>query len=121
MTEPQRERLAAAQGELLRALLADGPVPSGFDPERLRVEANALLSKRRRVVAMLETEACSELEDRFVPLFNEYAHAHPREIGTRARQDAQAFVEWLWEQGHLARPRTRRWNWKFGRATKKGH
>jgi hypothetical protein len=117
MTEPQRERLAAAQGELLHALLADGPVPAGFDPGRLRVEANALLSKRRRVVAMLEPEACSDLTDKFVPLFNEYAHTHPRQIGTRARHDAQAFVEWCREQGHLARARNR-W-WRFGRATEK--
>ena len=38
MTRPQRERLAAAQAELLRALLADGAVPEGFDADRVRVE-----------------------------------------------------------------------------------
>lgn len=105
MTEPQREQLAIAQAELLRALLADGPVPPGFDPERLRVEAEALLSKRRRVVAMLEPEACADLGDRFVRLFNEYGRAHPRQVGTRARADAAAFVEWSRQQGHLDRPR----------------
>jgi hypothetical protein len=105
MTQPQRDRLAEAQAELLRAVLADGPTPAGFDPERLRVEANALRAKRRRVTTMLEPEACAELGDRFGPLFDEYARAHPRTIGSRARQDARAFVEWLWDRGHLDRPR----------------
>jgi hypothetical protein len=108
MTQPQRDRLAEAQAELLRAVLADGPAPAGFDPDRLRVEANALRAKRRRVTAMLEPEACAELGERFVPLFDEYATAHPRMIGTRARDDARAFVEWLWDQDHLDRPRRAR-------------
>ncbi|MBP2330855.1 hypothetical protein JOF56_011240 [Kibdelosporangium banguiense] len=113
MTGPQRDRLAEAQAELLRALLADGAPPAGFDPERLRVEANALRSKRRRVVAMIEPDACAELEDRFVPLFDEYARTHPKPTSTRAREDARAFVTWLREQGHSAKPR---W-WQRWRAT----
>lgn len=117
MTDPQRDRLAEAQAQLLRALLADGPAPAGFDPDRLRVEATALLAKRRRVVAMLESEACGDLGDRLVPLFAEFAETRPKLVGTRAREDARAFVEWLWDQGHLARPRTRRWS--FRRATEK--
>src|SRR5262249_2198494 len=96
------------QAELLQALMADGPAPDGFDPERLRVEANALRAKRRRVVAMLEPEACAELDDRFIGLFDEYARTHPRADGTRARQDARVFVEWLWEVGTLAPPK-RKW------------
>jgi hypothetical protein len=114
VTRPQRERLAEAQAELLRALLTGGSPPAGFDPERLHVEANALRSKRRGVVAMLEPDACAELADRFVPLFNEYARSHPKSTGTRAREDAQEFVAWLYAQGHLAKPR---W-WQRRRATK---
>jgi hypothetical protein len=114
MTGPQREQLAAAQAELLRALLTDAAPPAGFDPERLRVEANALRSKRRGVVAMLQPDACAELDDRFVPLFNEFARSHPKSTGTRARQDAQDFVAWLYAEGHLAKPR---W-WQRRRATK---
>jgi hypothetical protein len=113
VTEPQRARLAAAQAELLRALLTDAAPPAGFDPERLRVEANALRSKRRGVVAMLEPDACAELDDRFTPLFNEYARGHPKSTSTRAREDARAFVAWLYAQGHLAKPR---W-WQRRRAT----
>jgi hypothetical protein len=109
MTQPQRDRLAAAQAGLLRALLTDGPTPPGFDPERLKVEADALLSKRRRVVAMLEPEPCAELGDRFAALFDEYARTHPRTVGSKARADARAFVEWARERGHSAGPERRRW------------
>jgi hypothetical protein len=114
MTQPQRNRLAEAQGELLRALLADGPVPAGFAPDRLRVEADVLRSKRRRVVAMVEPEACAELDDRFVALFDEYARSHPRATGSRARDDARDFVVWLRQHRHLARPGRFNWaRWKW--------
>lgn len=108
MTRPQRERLAGQQAELLRALLADGPAPQGFDPRRLQVEATALRSKRRRVVAMLQPDVCDGLADRFVPLFTEYALAHPKTVDSRARQDAAAFVEWLRDNGHL--PKVKWWH-----------
>lgn len=113
MTQPQRDRLAERQAQLLHALLAGGPTPAGFDPRRLEVEARALRSKRRGVVAMIEPDACADLEDRFVPLFDEYAKTHPRKEGSRAREDAWAFVEWLREHGHLPKPK--RWR---RRATK---
>ena len=38
--------LAARQEELVAALVAGGPVPSGFDPGRLAVARRALLRKR---------------------------------------------------------------------------
>nr|WP_225955326.1 hypothetical protein [Kibdelosporangium phytohabitans] len=98
---------------MLRALLAGGPPPRGFDPQRLEVEARALRSKRRRIVAMIQPDVCADLEDRFGPLFTEYAEAHPRTVGSRAREDAAAFVEWLREHEHL--PRVKWWR---RRATK---
>ncbi|MEU4445824.1 hypothetical protein AB0K14_31170 [Actinosynnema sp. NPDC050801] len=109
MTRPQRERLAAAQAELLRALLADGAVPEGFDPERVRVEKRALLSKRRGIVEMLRPDVAVELGERFRPLFDAYAGAHPKEVGTRFREDAARFAEWAAARGELAPPRKRRW------------
>jgi hypothetical protein len=107
-----RDRLAAAQADLLRALLADGPIPPGFDEKVLRVEAEALLAKRRRVVAQLLPEAAGELGDRYRPLFDEYAGTHPRLEGTRYRDDAAQFQEWATAKGMLAAPR-RRW-WRRG-------
>lgn len=110
MTEA-RERLAAAQAELLRALLADGPIPAGFDESRFVVERRALLSKRRGVAAMLGPEVANELGDRFRPLFDEYATAHPRTAGSRAREDAAKFAEWARDRGELSPVETPRKRW----------
>lgn len=112
MTGPQRERLGAAQAELLRALLADGAVPEGFDAERVRVERRALLNKRRGIVAMLRPDVAAELGDRFRALFDAYATGHPREDGTRFREDAARFAEWAVARGELSpptRPKKSRW------------
>ncbi|GGP73250.1 hypothetical protein [Saccharothrix coeruleofusca] len=109
MTGPQRDRLAAAQAELLRALLAGGEPPAGFDRDRLRIEARALLNKRRGIVAALRPDLVEALGERFRPLFDDYARAHPRREGTRMRQDAAAFAEWAAARGELEPPRKRRW------------
>jgi hypothetical protein len=109
MTQPQRERLAAAQAELLRALLADGAVPEGFDAERVRIEKRALLNKRRGIVEMIGPDVAAELGERFRPLFDAYAAAHPKEVGTRFREDAARFAEWATARGELEPPRRRRW------------
>ncbi|MFI9011820.1 hypothetical protein ACIGNX_31740 [Actinosynnema sp. NPDC053489] len=109
MTGPQRERLAAAQAELLRALLADGDVPEGFDADRVRVERRALLNKRRGIVAAIRPDVAAELGERFRPLFEAYARAHPREVGTRFRDDAARFAGWAVERGELEAPKKKRW------------
>ncbi|WAL69465.1 hypothetical protein ORV05_17380 [Amycolatopsis cynarae] len=103
MTGPQRDRLAAAQSALLRALLADGPAPPGFDPARLALETAALRAKRRRVVAKLEPRACRALGEKFPAVFDEYAREHPKRTDTRAGEDARAFVAWARTRGHLRR------------------
>lgn len=100
MTDP-REALAREQARLLRALLAEGPPPEGFDPAALRVEAAALLAKRRRVVAQLDPETAAELESGYAPLFDEYARENPRRVDSRARDDAVAFRAWLVARGLL--------------------
>ncbi|NUT53318.1 MAG: hypothetical protein HOV94_39435 [Saccharothrix sp.] len=118
MTQPQRDRLHAAQLELLRALLADGEVPAGFDVERVRIERRALLNKRRGIVESLRPEVAAELGARFRPLFEDYARAHPKEAGTRFREDAARFAEWAVARGELARPKRRgKWSWRRTRAT----
>ncbi|MFD9739303.1 hypothetical protein [Umezawaea sp. NPDC059074] len=109
MTDGARERLAEAQSELLTALLAGGPSPAGFDERLLRVEARSLLAKRRGIVAMLGPEVVDALGDRFRPLFDEYALAHPRVAGSRAREDTADFAKWAQERGALPQPEKRRW------------
>ncbi|MGQ0837892.1 hypothetical protein [Actinokineospora sp.] len=116
MTGPQRERLAAAQADLLRALLADGQPPPGFDQNALRTEAAALLAKRRRVAAQLAPDLAGELGKRFGPLFDEYARAHPRRDGSRAREDAAAFDRWLADRGERTPAKPRWWRLSSRRA-----
>ncbi|WP_156754338.1 hypothetical protein [Actinokineospora pegani] len=90
-----RERLAAQQSALLHALLAGGPAPAGFDEAALRVEADALLAKRRRVVATITPETAQACGAEFAALFAEYARANPRRAGSRAREDAAAFTAFI--------------------------
>ncbi|MBE1578360.1 putative DNA-binding domain-containing protein [Amycolatopsis roodepoortensis] len=110
MTAP-RERLAAQQAELLKALLAGGDAPAGFDAERLRIEANVLRNKQSRLVAYLRPDLAEALGDRFAALFREYATSHPKTDTIRARAYADAFGAWLVERGKVPKPRGRLATW----------
>ncbi|WP_020658034.1 hypothetical protein [Amycolatopsis benzoatilytica] len=103
-----REELAARQAALLDSLLTGAAAPAGFDPSRLRVEADVLRAKRRRLVAYLRPDLPDSLGERYRPLFDAYAAENPKTTSIRAREYADAFAEWLVSRGELARPR-RRW------------
>ncbi|MEO3926907.1 hypothetical protein ABGB07_23990 [Micromonosporaceae bacterium B7E4] len=108
MTE--RDRLAARQLELLRALLAGGQVPAGFDAHRVAVEARSLQSKRRSVAARLRPDLAERLGTEFRPLFDAWALDHPKPVDSSFRADLDRFESWLYAGGHLDPPRTlRRW------------
>jgi hypothetical protein len=92
--------LAARQAELVRALLAEGPVPAGFDPDRVRAEATALLAKRRRVTARLRPDLAAALGERFRPLFDCWARDNPHRSEVSFRSDVDAFARWLHHSGH---------------------
>jgi hypothetical protein len=96
--------LGERQAELVRALLAGGPVPTGFDPERVRIEARALHAKRRDVAERLRPDLVEALGDRFGPLFDEWAADRPRRTGVSFRADLEEFAAWLTRNGHLRRP-----------------
>lgn len=104
-----RRRLARTQAALVAALLAGAPAPPGFDESRLRAEAGSLLTKRRRVTELARPDVSEALGPRYRGLFDAWAPSHPRPAGTTARADADAFAEWLYDNGHLPRPRKRRW------------
>jgi hypothetical protein len=108
-----RERLAGQQAELLRALLAGGETPPGFDGDRVRAEVIVLRNKRKRVTAQIRPDLRAALGDRFAELFDAYATEHPRAEGTRAREDADAFGDWLVERGELKAVKPK--PWKRGR------
>jgi hypothetical protein len=93
LTEP-RERLATAQRELLAALVAGGAPPGGFDRERLGIQADSLIAKRRGLVARAAPDLVTALGAEFRPLFAAYAAGRPKPPGG-SRGDARAFAEWL--------------------------
>jgi len=89
-----RERLAAAQGALVAALVAGAPPPAGFDPARVGVQAEALLAKRRELVARVRPDIAEELGADYRACFDAYARGCPRPAaGSRA--DADAFARTL--------------------------
>jgi hypothetical protein len=94
----RREALAAAQAELVAALVAGGPKPPGFDAERLRIQAAGLVAKRRggvaRALAAIAPSVLTELGPRLAAEFAAYAEGRPKPSGG-SRADAQAFVAWL--------------------------
>ncbi|PGH48042.1 DUF692 domain-containing protein [Streptomyces sp. Ru87] len=95
-----RTRVAAAQTALLSALVAGGPVPAGFDPERLRVQSRALAAKRADVVAKVAPELPDILGARYRPAFLAYARLRPLSGGHR--WDALHFAEHVLAQHVLA-------------------
>ena len=104
------EDLAARQAALLETLLTGAPAPSGFDPARLRIEADVLLTKRRKIVAYLRPDLPEALGERFRPLFDAYAAEHPKAVTVRAREYADTFAAWLVAHGDLPKPSWfRRW------------
>lgn len=108
MTE--RAELAARQRELVRALLAGGPVPDGFDVHRVEVEARSLQSKRRSVAARLRPDLAERLGSQFRPLFDAWALDHPKPVDSSYRTDLDRFESWLYAGGYVEPPHApRRW------------
>ncbi|MFF0646008.1 DUF692 domain-containing protein [Streptomyces tendae] len=85
-----RQRLGLAQAALLSALVAGAPVPEGFDPVRLGVQARALAGKRADVVGKVAPELPVILGARYRPAFLAYAQGCPMTGGYR--RDALDFV-----------------------------
>jgi hypothetical protein len=87
-----RERLARAQAELARALGQAGPVPEGFDAERVRAAADALLSKRRRRVQRAWPRLAGALGEDFRARFDAWAREHPLEAEGSPLADGRRFA-----------------------------
>ncbi|MEU8887562.1 DUF692 domain-containing protein [Streptomyces sp. NPDC048442] len=93
--EAARQRLALSQTALLDALVGAGPVPEGFDGQRLRVQARALTAKRADIVAKVAPELPQILAAApgagYRPAFFSYAKTRPLRAGYR--RDALDFAE----------------------------
>lgn len=108
-----RARLAVAQAELLRALLAGGAPPAGFDRGRLAVETDVLLNRRRRQVGGCVGDLRDALGDElFRALFDAYAAEMPPTTDTGTHADAERFRAWVGEHpggDEPPRPKPRWW------------
>jgi hypothetical protein len=103
----ERARLAAEQAALVRALVGGGPVPAGFDPERVRATAAALGRKRAGEVARAWPLLAAELGDDFGEWFLAFAARRPPPRRGGALADGLAFARALARAGRLpanARP-----------------
>ena len=96
-----RERLARAQEELVRALGTGTPVPAGFDAERVRAAARALMDKRRRLVERTWPALASALGTDFTPAFESWATHHPMTVEPSPLADGRRFAESLRMEGRL--------------------
>jgi hypothetical protein len=97
----ERERLAAEQAALVRALVDGGPVPGGFDPDRVQATAAALARKRAREVARAWPGLTVELGEDFTGRFLAFAAARPPPARGGALADGLAFADALARQGRL--------------------
>jgi hypothetical protein len=95
-----RERLAAQQAALVRALIAGGPPPAGLDPARVVATASALARKRARQVAKTWPALAHSLGDGFTTRFVAYAAANPLPPGG-ALADGLGFARTLAQAGEL--------------------
>ena len=86
--------LAARQLSLVTALVAGGTPPAGVDPERVRIQALALLRKRSRSVARHRPELAASLGADFWPAFQRYAAADPTPPANTS-SDAKRFARYL--------------------------
>ncbi|UGT59149.1 hypothetical protein [Nocardia asteroides] len=94
--------LATRQAELIRALVADGPPPSGFAPDDLTATATALLRKRAGLVAKRYPLLAKQCGPEFPEKFTAWARGRP---STSVADDATAFAA-----AHGLAPRPgRRW------------
>ena len=88
-------RLAAGQAALVRALVAGGPVPDGFDPGRVRATAAALARKRAREVARAWPVLAADLGEAFTERFMAFAAGRPPAAAGGALADGLAFARTL--------------------------
>ncbi len=104
MPADPRAALANAQRDLLAALVAEAPVPPGFDTARIRLQARALLAKRARTAAAHHPWLAEELGPDYLPRFTHFAGGRPRPAGSGGHADARAFEEFLRGRGELPGP-----------------
>jgi hypothetical protein len=91
----ERRSLLAQQTALLRALVAEGPCPSGFDASRVKAAARSLARKRLREVAEAWPVLVRDLGEAFEPLLTAFAADTARPAWGGPLADGFAFANTL--------------------------
>src|SRR5262249_21392119 len=95
MSAEARAQLGALQGELVEALVGDGPAPAGFDAGRLRAAAASLAVKRRRAAARAWRGLAAALGGPFAERFDAFAATTPLPRDGGPLADGRVFLRWL--------------------------
>jgi hypothetical protein len=95
MSAEARTRLAAMQAELVSALAGRAAPPPGFDVDRVRATAAALVTKRQCGVARTWPGLAEALGDRWVERFDAFAAMSPAPHIGGPLADGRAFLRWL--------------------------
>ena len=89
-----QDQLAEQQRQLVDALTGRGEPPASFEASNLAIARTALLRKRMYPVAKSVPALATALQQRFEPLFREYASSFP--IASEALSaDARQFAMWV--------------------------
>ncbi|WP_084216473.1 hypothetical protein [Pseudonocardia spinosispora] len=72
-----KSTLAQAQAALVSALVAGGPLPTGFDTDRVAVAQHALRRKRAGEVARVWPILAASLGDAWIPCFCRWSAGKP--------------------------------------------
>ena len=86
----------------MRALVAQGPIPAGFDEARVRATARSLVNKRRQSLARIWPSLVKAIGASYAETFTKYAQAHPMPVCATPRGDGRAFLRWLESQQPLS-------------------
>lgn len=97
-----RKRLAAAQLELVRALVSNEIAPAEFDSSRIQATADALLLKRAHSVAHAWPGLARSLGPAFDERFALFAQSGPIAQGGGPLADGRAFARAVSRAGALA-------------------
>lgn len=81
----------------MKALVGEGPVPEGFDTDRLKMNAHSLSSKRLRSVKSSWPALAEHLGEDFDRLFKDFARTQSSPEFGGPMVDGRAFVDWLWQ------------------------
>jgi hypothetical protein len=90
-----RQELGDSQERLVAALVAGADPPDGFDPDRVRLQADWLAGKRAFQVARACPDLARALGPDYELVFRDYAGLGPKPLLGGVAADGEAFARYL--------------------------